>query len=114
MAHSRRRRAAPRRGTVPATTAPGLRGDVERRSTPLLVWFSARPKALLPLMSVVLLVAGLSAPLPWALVPLVLLLSLVAWLTYLSWPAVHGQARLVRGVTLGLLCTALVVKVLRG
>jgi hypothetical protein len=90
-----------------------VRGEVERRSVAVLLWFSHRPKPLLPLLSVALLVGGLAGPLPWALVLLGLLLALVGWLTYLSWPAVHGQARLVRGVTLGLLCAAMVLKVLR-
>ena len=35
---------------------------------------------------------------------------LVAWLTYLSWPAVHGTARLLRAATLGLVALAGVLR----
>lgn len=103
----RRARSAP---VVPAPTATGFRGDVERRSGPVLVWLSSRPKVLLPLVSLALLIGGLAAPLPLALPMLLVLLVLVAWLTYLSWPAVHGTARLLRVATLGLVALAGVLR----
>jgi hypothetical protein len=99
---------------VPPPTAPGLRGVVERRSAPLLVWLSQRPKVLLPLGSLALLVGGFVAPLWLALPLLLLLLLVVGWLTYLSWPAVHGRGRLVRVATLLLLLLALVSRVAGG
>ena len=42
--------------------APGLRGKVERTSAPLLLWLTSRPKFVIPLLSAVLLIAGLAAP----------------------------------------------------
>ena len=95
---------------VPVSTAPGLRGAVERRSAPVLTWLAQRPKVLLPLVSIALLAGGFLGP-PVVAVPLLLvLLALVAWLTYLSWPAVQGGARVVRVATLGLLLLAVVTK----
>lgn len=117
-----RRRPAPRRGPhrrpastpVPAVTATGLRGTVERRSAPVLAWLSARPRLLLPLLSLALLVAGFAAP-PAVGVPLLVLLVLVvAWLTYLSWPVIAGGARAVRLVTLGLLLVAVAMRAAAG
>jgi hypothetical protein len=91
--------------TPPST---GLRAAVERRSAPLLVLLSQQPKLLIPVVSLVLLVGGLALPLPYGAVCLALLLLLVGWLSYLSWPAVVGPARMVRLVTVGLLVFALV------
>lgn len=108
------RRSPQRRGrpapVVPPPTAPGLRGAVERRSAPVLVWLSTRPKLLLPLASLALLIGGLAAPLPVALPLLLVLLAIVSWLTYLSWPAVHGTGRYVRLATVGLVALACVLR----
>lgn len=108
------RRSAQRRGrpapVVPPPTAPGLRGTVERRSAPVLVWLSTRPKLLLPLASLALLIGGLAAPLPVALPLLLVLLAVVAWLTYLSWPVVHGTGRYVRLATVGLVALAIALR----
>jgi len=87
-----------------------LRGAVEQRSAPVLVWLSTRPTLLLPLASLALLVAGLAAPLPVALPLLLVLLAIVGWLTYLSWPAVHGTARYVRVATVALVALAGVLR----
>lgn len=102
------------RPAVPRPTAPGLRGAVERRSAPVLVWLSSRPKVLLPLVSVLLLVGGLAAPLPFGLPLLLLLLALVGWLTYLSWPAVVGGGRVVRLATVAMVAAAVGLKLVGG
>ena len=106
-----RRAAAP---PVPPPTAPGLRGAVERRSAPVLTWFTAQPKLLLPLVSLALLVGGFVAPVAIAVPMLLVLLAVVGWLTYLSWPVVQGGARVVRVATLLLLVLAIVVTVAEG
>ena len=86
--------------------APGLRGRVERVSAPVLLWLSARPRFVLPLLVGVLLVAGLASP-PAVGVPLLLLLTvLIGWLSYLAWPALQAAQRLIRVATLGLLLAA--------
>lgn len=99
---------------TPTVTAPGMRGAVERASAPALVWLSQRPKLLLPLVSLALLVGGMVAPVGVAVPLLVLLVLVVGWLTYLSWPAVDRGARIVRIVTLALIVMAIVSKLLRG
>jgi hypothetical protein len=82
------------------------RRTLEKRSGPLLVLLSHQHKALVPLVSVALLIAGLALP-PAAGVPCLLLLAaFVGWLTYLSWPAVVGRGRLVRLATFALLLIA--------
>lgn len=99
-------RRPPRRTAAPPTPPPvaaSRRAQVERASLPVLRWLTSRPKALLPLLSVALLIAGLATP-PALGIPLLALLTLlVGWLTYLSWPAVSSRGRLVRAVTLGML-----------
>lgn len=106
-----RRRPVP---PVPPPTAPGLRGAVERRSAPLLTWLTQRSKLLLPFGSLALLMGGFLLPVPVAVPMLVLLLALVGWLTYLSWPAVQGGARVVRVATLVLLVLAIGITAAKG
>ena len=86
----------------------GLRRSVERRSAPVLLWLSTRPRVLLPAAVLVLLVSGLAAPGAYA-VPLLLLLALLlAWLSYLSWPALQPGARVLRAAVLAMVAVALV------
>jgi hypothetical protein len=85
-----------------------VRRAVEKRSAPVLVLLSQQHKAVIPLVSVLLLIGGLALP-PAAGVPCLLVLAaFVGWLTYLSWPAVVGVARAVRVATFGLLVAATV------
>ncbi len=101
---------APRRPREPLVKqpAPGLRGSVERASAPTLVWLSSRPKFFLPVLSAVLLIAGLASP-PAVGVPLLVVLAvLVGWLSYLSWPVVTGVQRALRLGTVGLVLAAVV------
>ena len=92
----------------PSTPSTGLRRAVERRSATLLVFLSHQPKLLVPVLSILLLVGGLLLPPVYGAVCLGLLVLLVGWLSYLSWPVVVGQARILRLVTLGLLVVVLV------
>jgi hypothetical protein len=95
-----------------AQPAPGLRGEVERRSAPLLLWLSARPKFLVPGIMALLLIGGLAAP-PGLGTPLLLvLLAFVGWLTYLSWPVIESRGRLIRVALMGLIVAAIVGKVM--
>ena len=89
-----------------------LREQVARYSAPVLRWLSQRPKVLLPLLSVALLIGGLAAPAAIGVPLLVALLLIVAWLVYLSWPAIEGPARAVRLALLGLLVVAIVSRLL--
>ena len=58
--------------------APGLRGKVERASAPALVWLSSRPRFFLPVLSAVLLIAGLASATAVGVGLLLLLAVLVA------------------------------------
>lgn len=90
--------------------APGARGEVERLSAPALVWLSSRPKFVLPVLTAVLLIGGLVAP-PGLGVPLLLLLiALVGWLSYLSWPVVQGRQKALRLGMIGLVIAAIAGK----
>ena len=73
-----------------------LRRTVERRSAPVLLWLSSRPRFVLPVLVAVLLIGGLAAPTAYALPLLLVLGVLLLWLSYLSWPALDGRARLLR------------------
>jgi len=86
---------------------------VERASAPVLLWLSARPKFLIPVLSAALLLGGLAAPLAIGVPLLVLLLVLVGWLSYLSWPVVQGAQKAVRLATVGLVLVALVLRLTR-
>ncbi len=84
-----------------------LRRTVERRSAPVLLWLSSRPKLLLPALVAVLLIGGLAAPPSYGLLLLPALGLLLLWLSYLSWPALDGRARMLRAAMLGLIAVAL-------
>lgn len=92
-------------------SAPGLRGTVERRSAPVLVWLSSQPKILLPAIVIVLLVGGLAAPPAYGVPLLAVLGLLLLWLSYLSWPALDAGARALRAAMLALVVVAVVQRV---
>ena len=83
-----------------------VRRRVERSSGPVLVLLSQQHRAIVPVLAAALLLLGLFLPSPYGLGFLLLLLTFVGWLTYLSWPVLLPGARLVRCVTLGLLVLA--------
>ena len=79
-----------------------FRKALEKRSAPLLVVLSRQPRLLVPLLSLLLLIGGLALPSAVALVCLGALALFLAWLTFLSWPVLVGQARAVRVATVAL------------
>jgi hypothetical protein len=89
-----------------------VRAAVEKRSAPVLVLLSRQHRALIPLVSVLLLIGGLALPVAIGVPCLAVLALFVGWLTFLSWPAIVGQARFVRVATLLLLVGALVSRFL--
>ncbi len=106
---SRPRTNRPRTPLV-AQPAPGLRGKVERASAPALVWLSSKPNFFVPVLSAVLLIGGLASPVAVGVPLLLLLVLLVGWLSYLSWPVVEGFQRLLRLGTIGLVLAGVVGK----
>jgi hypothetical protein len=87
-----------------------FRAAVEKRSAPVLVLLSQQHRAIVPLVSVLLLIGGLALPPVIGVVCLTVLAAFVGWLTYLSWPAIVGQARVVRVATLALIGVAAVTR----
>jgi hypothetical protein len=85
-----------------------IRAAVEKRSAPVLVLLTQQHRAIVPVVSVLLLIGGLALPVPAGVACLALLAAFIGWLTFLSWPAVVGQARAVRVLTLLLLLAAIV------
>ena len=88
------------------------RAAVEKRSAPVLVLLSQQHRAVVPLVSVLLLLGGLALPVPVGVACLAVLAAFVGWLTFLSWPAIVGQARAVRVATLLLILFALVARLI--
>ena len=78
------------------------RSSVERNSRPLLIRLHALPRPLVPAATLVLVLVGVLAPPAVGLLALGLVAVFVAWVTYLSWPAVPASGRLVRVAMLGL------------
>ncbi len=89
-----------------------LRRTVERHSAPVLLWLSSRPRFLLPALVAALLIGGLAAPTAYGRPLLLVLGLLLAWLSYLSWPALDARARALRVAMLTLVLLALVQRVI--
>lgn len=87
-----------------------VRRVVEKRSAPVLVLLTQQHKAVVPLVSVLLLLGGLALPVPVGVTCLVVLAAFVGWLTFLSWPAIVGPARAVRVVTFLLIVVAVITR----
>lgn len=79
-----------------------FRHAVERRSATVAVFLSHLPRALPGLLVVSLVAAGLLAPPPANGVVLLVVALLLAWLVYLSWPAIPAQAKAIRVVVIAL------------
>lgn len=83
---------------------PGPRRRVvEQRSSGLLVVLTRQPRWLLPLLSALLLGGVVFLPALPARACLVVLLGLVGWLSYLSWPVVDARGKAIRVALLALL-----------
>lgn len=87
-----------------------LRRRVADLSYPLLRWLDRRPKWLLTVVVTALLVVGLIAPQPWGPICLGVVVVLLGWLAYLSWPEGDNGRRGVRVVMVGLAVGALVLR----
>jgi hypothetical protein len=83
-----------------------VRLAVEKRSAPVLVLLSRQPRLAVPLASLLLLIGGFALPPALGVACLAVLLVFLAWLTYLSWPVLVGQARAVRAATITLVVVA--------
>ncbi len=91
--------------------AGSLRARVEAASRPVLQRLHAMPQMVVPLITIVLIAVGVLAPLPVGLVALALVLLLVGWIAYLSWPVAGVGGRVWRVLILALLVALAVVRV---
>jgi hypothetical protein len=73
-----------------------LRQRITKISYPYVAKLHGMPKLTLPGITLVLALAGVFAPLPVGIPALILLVLLLSWLGFLSWPVVTGGARLLR------------------
>ena len=93
--------ATPRRRLPPGETlySPGAgptRRRIERASAPVVVYLHQLPRLMPIAILVVLLVLGALLPPAFAVIAIGLATLFVAWLSYLSWPAVTTSARAIR------------------
>jgi hypothetical protein len=69
---------------------------------------SRMPPLVVPTVMLVLMLVGVSAPLPFALPALTIAALFVLWLAYLSWSVIDTLGKLLRGLMLGLVVGAIV------
>lgn len=80
-----------------------LRKRVETVSRPWLLRLSSLPRPVVLIGTLALVVIGFLAPLPAALPALIVVFAFVAWIAYLSWPAVTAGGKVARIAMLGLI-----------
>lgn len=73
-----------------------LRQRITKISYPYVAKLHGAPKLTLPGITLVLALAGAFAPLVVGVPALLLLALLLAWLAFLSWPALTGGAKFMR------------------
>ena len=83
---------------------PSVRTQIEGVSRPLLVRLSRLPRPLILIGTLALVVIGMLAPLPVALVALAVVFAFVVWIAYLSWPVVGTGGRVARMAMPVLIC----------
>ena len=87
---------------------------MEDASRPLLLRLSKLPKLTIPLLTIAVLAVGVLAPLAVGVPALVLVLLWMAWLGYLSWPAVGTGQRLMRIATVAIIGLAIAMRLYGG
>jgi hypothetical protein len=78
------------------STKPPGREAAERRSSVPLVYLRRMPPTVIPVLSAVLLVAGMVIQGPVGAAAIGLLLLFLGWLAYLSWPKLGYGSRALR------------------
>ncbi|MFC4059491.1 DUF6703 family protein [Planomonospora corallina] len=76
--------------------ATGLRKKAERLSATPLVFLFQLPRWVLPVLLVVLLLAGFAVPSFWGGLAVLPVAAFVGWLAYMSWPSLGAGARVLR------------------
>ena len=76
-----------------------VRPRVESASLPVISWLNGLPRAVPFLTILVLMVAGILVP-GWGWLLLLVVVLFLGWTFYLSWPALDGVNRLMRGTVI--------------
>ncbi len=100
---------APGTGRAAAGTYP-LRARVERASFPVVKRLHALPRWLVPLSMAALFGVGVIVRGWLGLACLAALLAFMVWITYLSWPVLRRDQRLIRLLVLGTLAGVVVTQ----
>jgi hypothetical protein len=86
-----------RRAAAGSSASPGgVRPAITGRSRAVLAVLSRLPLWVIPFAMLVLMLVGLSAPLPIAVPALLVVAAFIGWLAYLSWPVLSSRGRLLR------------------
>jgi hypothetical protein len=86
-------------GHVAWAPVPTLRRNIESASLPVITWLNGLPRALPFLAILALMVAGILVP-GWGWVLLLVVVLFLVWTFYLSWPALDGVNKLMRGTVI--------------
>jgi hypothetical protein len=76
-----------------------LRPRVESASLPVITWLNGLPRAIPFLAILALMVAGILVP-GWGWLLLLVVVLFLVWTFYLSWPALDGTNKLMRGTVI--------------
>ncbi|MBG0828991.1 hypothetical protein HS041_14545 [Planomonospora sp. ID67723] len=76
--------------------ATGLRQRVERLSAAPMVFLFRLPRWIVPVVLVVLLLAGFAMPSFWGGLAVLVVAGFVCWLAYMSWPSLGAKGRILR------------------
>ncbi len=76
---------------------------MERVSRPFLVRLTALPRLVIPIVTLALVAVGAFAPLPIAVLAFAVVFLFIAWISYLSWPAIPISGKAIRAVMLALI-----------
>jgi hypothetical protein len=108
-----RRRPSPEGRTLYTPGASPARQSVERRSAAPLLFLKQMPGWLLPLVLVVLLIAGLVVHGVLGALALCGVAVVLAWLALMSWPGLSGRGRLGRTAVIVLVLVVAVIQAVR-
>ena len=90
--------------------APTLRKRIEVLSAPSLIRLHSLPRAVVPVVIILLMFVGLVKNNALGGIALLLVSAFVGWLLYLSWPLLEGRARILRALTVLLVLMAALSK----
>lgn len=103
-------RATPGAPADDVVASGSVRATINARSKPVLAALARLPRVAISALVLVLMLVGLSAPLPFALPAFAVLAVFVSWLSYLSWPVLDTRGRLVRAFMVAVVIGAAVAQ----